>query len=162
MVQQVEGYVGTEPVHVASLVSTFDDAEGEWKFVKKKSRKRKTEVQALPSETPPLSPQDSHQTDREMTDSEHKGTAHRDAHHIFLEAVLYDTPVPSPRTEQLEDQEKKAAYVTRLEAMINMANNPEMTELHKSLSAELARVTKTVKITAEQCEAGKDISLDCS
>ena len=89
----------------------------------KKSRKRKTEVQALPSETPPLSPQDSHQTDQEMTDSEHKGKAHRDARRIFLEAVLYDAPVPSPRTEQLEDQEKKAAHVTRLEAMINMAKH---------------------------------------
>ena len=79
-----------------------------------------------------MSPQDSHQTDQEMTDSEHKGKAHRDAHRIFLEAVLYDAPVPSPRTGQLEDQEKKAAHVTRLEAMTNMANTPEMTELHKS------------------------------
>ena len=35
--------------------------------------------------------------------------------------------------------------MARLEAMINMANTPEMTELHKSLSAELARVTKTAK-----------------
>ena len=103
--------------------------------------KRKTEVKALPSETPPLSPQDPHQTDQEMIDSDHKVKAHR----IFLEAVLNDAPVPSPRTEQLEDQEKKAAHVTRLEAMINMANTPEMAELHKSLSAELARVTKTVK-----------------
>ena len=118
-----------------------DDAEGEWKFVKKKSRKRKTEVNALPSETPPLSPQDPHQTDQEVIDSDRKVKAHR----TFLEAVLNDAPVPCPRTEQLEDQEKKAAHVTRLEAMIDMANTPEMAELHKSLSAELARVTKTVK-----------------
>ena len=135
-----------------------DDTEGEWKFVKKKSRKRKTEVQALPSETPPLSPQDSHQTDQEMTDSEHKGKAHRDAHRVFLEAVLYDAPVPSPRTEQLEDQEKKAAHVTRLEAMINMANTPEMTELHKSLSAELARVTKTAKLQPSSVRLEKKLA----
>ena len=85
-----------------------------------------------------------------MTDSEHKGKEHRDAHRVFLEAVLFDAPVPRPRTEQLEDQEKKAAHVTRLEAMINMANTPEMTELHESLSAELARVTKTVSRTGRR------------
>ena len=118
-----------------------EDAEGEWKFVKKKSKKRKTEVKPQLSETPPLSPQDPHQTDQEMIDSDHKVKAHR----TFLEAVLNDAPVPCLRTEQLEDQEKKAAHATRLEAMINMANTPEMAELHKSLSAELARVTKTVK-----------------
>ena len=98
-------------------------------------------VKTLPSETPPLSPQDPHQTDQELIDSDQKVKAHR----TVLEVVLNDAQVPSTRTEQLEDQEKKAAHVARLEAMINMANTPEMTELHKSLSAELARVRKTAK-----------------
>ena len=38
-----------------------------------------------------------------------------------------------------------AAHVARLEAMIKMADTPETTEIHKSLTAELAGVTKTTK-----------------
>ena len=109
--------------------------------MKKKSKKRKTEVKPQLTETPPQSSQDPNQTDQELTDSDQKAKTHRN----FLEVVLNDAQVPSPRTEQPEDQEKKAAHVARLEAMVNMANTPEMTEFHKSLSAELARVRKTAK-----------------
>ena len=54
-----------------------EDAEGEWKFVKKKSKKRKTEVKPQLSETPPLSSQDPHTTDQELIDSDQKVKAHR-------------------------------------------------------------------------------------
>ena len=80
-------------------------------------------------------------SDPGTVDSEQKTKAHR----TFLEVVLSDTQATSPRSEQPDDQEKKAAHVARLEAMIKMADTPETSEFHKTLTAELARVTKTVK-----------------
>ena len=84
-----------------------EDAEGEWKFVKKNSKKRKTE------DKPPSS-QDPSQTDQETTACAQKAKAHR----TFLEIVLNDAQVSSPQSEQPDAQEKKAAHVARLEAMI--------------------------------------------
>ena len=87
------------------------------------------------AEMSPSSSQDLSQTDQASTASTQKTKAHR----AFLEAVFNnDTPMSSPRAEQPEAQEKKAAHVARLEAMIKMAETPETTEIHK-------RVTKTTK-----------------
>ena len=109
--------------------------------MKKKSKKRKTEVKPQTAETSPPSSQDLNMSDPETVDSEQKTKAHR----TFLEVVLGDTQVTSPRSEQPDDQEKKVAHVARLEAMIKMADTPETSEFHKTLTAELARVTKTAK-----------------
>ena len=109
--------------------------------MKKKSRKRKTEDKAQLDESPPPSSQDPSQTDQETTASAQKAKAHC----TFLEVVLNDAQVSSPQTEQPDAQEKKAAHVARLEAMIKMADSPKTTEIHKSLTPELARVTKTAK-----------------
>ena len=102
---------------------------------------KKTEDKPQLDESPPPSSQDPSHTDQETTASAQKAKTQR----TFLEVVPNDAQVSSPQTEQPDAQEKKAAHVARREAMIKMADSPETIEIHKSLTAESARVTKTAK-----------------
>ena len=94
------------------------------------------------------------QIDQETTASVKKAKAHR----TFLEVVFNDAQVSSPQTEQPDAQEKKAAHVAKLEAMIKMADSPETTEIHKSLTAELTRVTKTAKSQPNSVRLEKNVA----
>ena len=127
-------------------------AEGEWKFVKKKSKKRKTEGQTTAlRDTTSVGLRFRTRPDQELTDSDQKVKAHR----TFLEVVLNDAQVPSTRTEQLEDQEKRGGARGKTRSHDQYGRHPRDDGVTQIVVFGVGQSDKNSEITAEQCEVGK-------
>ena len=129
-----------------------DDAEGEWKIVGKKAKKGKTVDRQQTVVEPLLSSKTPCQFFRPKRPN-------RIGHFWKFCSTSRTRHVRSLICLTYSNQ--KTAHAAKFEALIQLAGSPKTAEIHKILTAELARVTKNGQDTAHKVKAGKENCIRC-